>query len=116
MFPPPYLANVELPPVPLLGDLLEHRGRHVLVGQLLEDLLRALRHVPRPSEDERQRPDRLRHQPEGDLVAGVADALSVGTIECIQFIDEKQKTGIAGPGNRSSGGVTSLSKANCSQR
>ena len=59
----------------MLGHLVQHGGRYVLVGQLLEDLLRALAHVARPREDERHRADRIWHQAQADLVPRVPDAL-----------------------------------------
>ena len=39
---PPDLAGVQLVDVPVQGDLLKHVGGHILVGQLLEDLLGTL--------------------------------------------------------------------------
>ena len=39
---PPDLAGVQLVDIPVHGDLLKHVRGHVLVGQLLEDLLGTL--------------------------------------------------------------------------
>ena len=39
---PPDLAGVQLVDVPVQGDLLKHVRGHVLMGQLLEDLLGTL--------------------------------------------------------------------------
>ena len=73
---PPHFARVQLVLGPVLRHLLQHRRRHVLVRQLLEDLLRTLRHVARSGKDEGHGSDGRRHHPQGDLVAGVPNALT----------------------------------------
>ena len=69
------LACVELVLGAVLCHLVQHGGRHVLVRQLLEDLLRALADVARPGEDESHRADGVGHQAQADLVPRVPDAL-----------------------------------------
>lgn len=59
----------------VLRHLVQHVGRHVLVRQLLDDLLRSLRHVTGAGEDEGERPQRARHHAKRDLVAGVPHRL-----------------------------------------
>ena len=60
----------------MFGDLLQHVGRHVLVRELLDDLLSALRHVPGPSEHERQSSQRAGQHAERHLVARVPHRLA----------------------------------------
>lgn len=59
----------------MFGHLAQRLRSHVLDRQVLENLLRSLRHIPGAGEDKRQRPNGLGHHAQADLVAAVADRL-----------------------------------------
>ena len=93
---PSDLAGVQLVDVSVHGDLLKHVRGHILVGQLLEDLLGTLntnmlpvynlyirhkitsylRHIARASEDKGHGTNGLGHHAKRYLVACVSDSLS----------------------------------------
>lgn len=70
------LTSIDLVGSAVVGHLAKHVRRHVLVGQILENLLSALRHIARAGKDECHRSDGLGHHAQRYLVASVAHGLT----------------------------------------